>query len=54
MKYLECAGVVKDRQYGFRHQRSTGDLLAYVSHIWQLSIEKYGEILAVAVVFFAS
>ncbi|KAG5898379.1 hypothetical protein JTB14_015810 [Gonioctena quinquepunctata] len=48
MKYLEDSGIVNDRQYGFRHQRSTGDLLACVSHIWQLSIEKYGETLAVA------
>ncbi|KAG5900707.1 hypothetical protein JTB14_038225 [Gonioctena quinquepunctata] len=48
MKYLEDSGIVNDRQYGFRHQRSTGDLLAYVSHIWQLSIEKHGETLAVA------
>ncbi|CAG9818170.1 unnamed protein product [Phaedon cochleariae] len=45
MKYLEHSGIINDRQYGLRHQRSTGDLL---SHIWQQSIEKYGETLAVA------
>ncbi|CAG9815721.1 unnamed protein product [Phaedon cochleariae] len=48
MKYLEHSGIINDRQYGFRHQISTSDLLAYVSHIWQQSIEKYGETLAVA------
>ncbi|CAG9814285.1 unnamed protein product [Phaedon cochleariae] len=31
-----------------RHRRSTGDLLAYVTHLWQSSMEKHGESLAVA------
>ena len=48
IKYLESSGIINDRQYGFRHRRSTGDLLAYVTHLWQSSIEKHGESLAVA------
>nr|CAH7738720.1 unnamed protein product [Callosobruchus chinensis] len=42
MKYLRLHQLINDRQYGFRHQRSTGDLLAYVTHafdqLWHASL----------------
>ncbi|CAH1953833.1 unnamed protein product [Acanthoscelides obtectus] len=37
-----------DRQYGFRHQRSTGDLLAYVTQLWSKLIQSHGEAHVVA------
>nr|CAH7762037.1 unnamed protein product [Callosobruchus chinensis] len=43
MKYLELHQLINDRQYGFRHQRSTGDLLAYVTHVWNKLIHSFGE-----------
>lgn len=46
--YLEDHSIVNDRQYGFRPKRSTGDLLAYVTHLWGEAMDKYGESLAVS------
>nr|CAH7723713.1 unnamed protein product [Callosobruchus chinensis] len=43
MKYLELHQLINGRQYGFRHQRSTGDLLAYVTHVWNKLIHSFGE-----------
>lgn len=34
MAYLEGNDLLSDRQYGFRRNRSTGDLLVYVTHLW--------------------
>nr|CAH7767055.1 unnamed protein product [Callosobruchus chinensis] len=48
MKYLELDHLINDRQYGFRHQRSTGDLLAYVTHVWNKLIHSFGEAHVVA------
>ncbi|CAH2009755.1 unnamed protein product [Acanthoscelides obtectus] len=48
LDYLERHGLINDRQYGFRHQRSTGDLLAYVTQLWSKLIKSYGEAHAVA------
>nr|CAH7747546.1 unnamed protein product [Callosobruchus chinensis] len=48
MKYLELLQLINDRQYGFRHQRSTGDLLAYVTHVWNKLIHSFGEAHVVA------
>src|SRR3978361_1019924 len=48
LKPLETAGIINDSQYGFRHQRSTGDLLAYVTYIWKSAMEGFGESQAVA------
>ena len=42
------SNLLSDHQYGFRNGRSTGDLLAYTSHIWSLTLEKFGESQAVA------
>nr|CAH7734840.1 unnamed protein product [Callosobruchus chinensis] len=48
MKYLELHQLINDRQYEFRHQRSTGDLLAYVTHVWNKLIHSFGEAHVVA------
>nr|CAH7749145.1 unnamed protein product [Callosobruchus chinensis] len=48
MKYLELHQLINDRQYVFRHQRSTGDLLAYVTHVWNKLIHSFGEAHVVA------
>ncbi|CAH0397242.1 unnamed protein product [Chilo suppressalis] len=47
-RYLEDYSLIHDRQYGFRPNRSTGDLLAYVTHIWGEAIDKRGESLAIS------
>ena len=43
LKYLEKHKLIHDRQYGFRQQRSTADLLAFVGHHWNRSLEFHGE-----------
>nr|CAH7735202.1 unnamed protein product [Callosobruchus chinensis] len=43
MKYLELHQLINDRQYGFRHERSTGDLMPYVTHVWNKIIHSYDE-----------
>ena len=48
LKYLEGFNIISDHQYGFRKSRSTGDLLAYVTHLWNNAIEHFGESRAVA------
>ncbi|CAH1979970.1 unnamed protein product [Acanthoscelides obtectus] len=48
LDYLECHSLISDRQYGFRHQRSTGDLLAYVTQLWSKLIQSHGEAHVVA------
>ncbi|XP_059053792.1 uncharacterized protein LOC131848053 [Achroia grisella] len=42
LRYLEDHDLFSDRQYGFRHNRSTGDLLMYLTHRWALAIESKG------------
>ncbi|RVE54134.1 hypothetical protein evm_001257 [Chilo suppressalis] len=39
-RYLEDHSLINDRQYGFRPKRLTGDLLAYLTHIWGEAIDK--------------
>ena len=34
LRHLESNKLIHDRQYGFRQHRSTGDILAHVTHIW--------------------
>ncbi|MBF2463471.1 reverse transcriptase family protein, partial [Listeria welshimeri] len=46
--YLEDHQLISDRQYGFRHGRSAGDLLVYLSHRWATAIESKGEAMAVS------
>ncbi|RVE51677.1 hypothetical protein evm_003649 [Chilo suppressalis] len=48
LAYLEANDLLSDRQFGFRRNRSTGDLLVYATHIWSEAIEKHGEALAVS------
>nr|CAI5856361.1 unnamed protein product [Callosobruchus analis] len=48
LEYLENNNIIRDRQYGFRKHRSTGDLLAYVTHMWNRAIENHGESRVVA------
>ena len=43
LKYLERHKLIHDRQYGFRQQRSTADLLTLVTHSWYKSLELHGE-----------
>ncbi|CAH1965270.1 unnamed protein product [Acanthoscelides obtectus] len=38
----EMESLISDRQYGFRHQRSTLDLLAYVTQLWSKLIQSDG------------
>ena len=42
LKYLENK-LVYERQYGFRQKRSTADLLTFVGHHWNRSLEFYCE-----------
>jgi retron-type reverse transcriptase len=37
-----------DSQYGFRKGRSTGDLLAYLTHRWGETLNRWGTTVAVA------
>ena len=48
LRYLEDHDLLSDRQYGFRHGRSTGDLLVYLTHRWSVAVESQGEALAVS------
>ena len=48
LKYLEDRLLISDRQYGFRHRRSAGDLLVYLTHRWAEAVESRGEALAVS------
>ena len=34
LSFLEVNELLNDHQYGFRQSRSTGDLLSYVTQIW--------------------
>nr|CAH7716683.1 unnamed protein product [Callosobruchus chinensis] len=48
LKYLELHQLINDTKYGDRHQRSTVDLLAYVTHVWSKLIHLFGEAHVVA------
>lgn len=48
MRFLADTQQLSDHQYGFRSQRSTGDLMTYVTHKWYDTIHKCGETKAVA------
>ena len=43
LHFFESSSSLSDHQYGFRKARSTGDLLAYVTHIWSSALESFGE-----------
>ena len=46
--YLERHNLISDQQYGFRKRRSCGDLLVYVTELWNRCIHKHGEAQVVA------
>ena len=48
MKYLEDNSLLKDRQYGFRKNRSNGDLTALLTETWNRSVHFIGESKVVA------
>ena len=48
VRYLESNGLLNDRQYGFRKNRSTGDLMSFLSERWSRSIHQFGESKVVA------
>ena len=48
VRYLEANHLISDRQYGFRHARSTGDMLAVITERLNDSIHRLGESKAVA------
>ena len=48
LRHLESNKLIHDRQYGFRQHRSTGDIIAYVTHIWSKTLEAGNETPAVA------
>ena len=48
MKYLEVNDLISDRQYGFRKNRSTGDMMALLCEKWNKAIHMFGESMVVA------
>ena len=48
LRHLESNKLIHDWQYGFRQHRSTIDILAYVTHVWNKTLEAGNETLAVA------
>src|ERR1700755_2556926 len=47
-KHLNSSNLISDRQYGFRKERSTGDLLSLLSNSWSSALRGFGESFAVA------
>ncbi len=47
LKHLSSLNLLSDRQYGFRKERSTGDLLAFPTNSWSSSFSRFGETFAV-------
>jgi hypothetical protein len=48
VSFLEHHSLLSDAQYGFRRARSTGDLLAIITHRWAESLDRWGITVAVA------
>ncbi|KAL7637445.1 UNVERIFIED_CONTAM: hypothetical protein RMT77_012173 [Armadillidium vulgare] len=47
-KHLNSSNLISDRQYGFRKESSTGDLLSLLSDSWSSALRGFGESFAVA------
>ncbi len=47
LKHLSNFNLLSDRQYGFRKERFTGDLLAFLNSSWSSSLSRFGETFAV-------
>ncbi len=48
LNHLSTSNLLSDRQYGFRKERSTGDLLAFLNNSWSSSLRCFGETFVVA------
>ncbi len=48
LKHLSSSDLLSEHQYGFRKERSTGDLLAFLTDSWSSSLSRFGETFAVA------
>ncbi len=48
LKHLSASNHLSDRQYGFHKERSTGDLLAFLTNSWSSSLNCFSETFAVA------
>ncbi len=48
LKHLSSFNLLSDCQYGFRKQRSTGDLLAFHTNSWSFPLSCFGETFTVA------
>ncbi len=47
-QHLSSFSLFSDHQYGFRKERSTGDLLAFLTDSWSSTLCRFGETFAVA------
>ena len=47
-EHLSSHNLISDRQYGFRKERSTGDLLSLLTDTWASAFEGFGESFAIA------
>ena len=47
-KHPKSSTLISDRQYGFRKERSTGDLQSLLSDTWSSAFRSFGESFAVA------
>merc|ERR1712035_158174 len=48
LKHLSTHNLLSDHQYGFRKERSTGDLLAFLTDSWSSSLRDFGETFSIA------
>ncbi len=48
LKHLSSFNLLSDLQHGFRKERSTGDLLAFLADSWSSFLGRFGENFAVA------
>ncbi len=47
-KHLSISELLSNRQYGFRKELSTGDLLSLLTDSWSFSLSRFGETFSVA------
>ncbi len=48
LKHLSSFNLLSDRQYGFRKERCTGDLFAFLTDSWSSFLSRFSETFAVA------
>ncbi len=48
LKHLSVSNLLSDRQYVFQKERSTSDLLAFLTNFWSSSLSRFGETFTVA------